>query len=292
MLMAVKETCPHANQPKRQQRTGMQTFRALPTDIAAAAATAIDMMQRSDTQGPSTQVAGEPAAHAIEAPDVVVKRKQEAANDPPSDSVQVANRRLRKTMAPRLVYARELAGYRQSDAAKTLGFSTPCQLNQWERGVRTVPIQDLCRVAEVYGVSPGFLLGATNEPDHDPARGLRAASVAAVRRLLTSVSERMIDEVSRQATLIGPDAKLIRSISTAGNALIDAIEALHRLNVDAFQDMRGSATVLRCCNELSALVINARADLARFDALDQQLGTVMNFGEAADVKGDDGEVDE
>lgn len=196
-----------------------------------------------------------------------------AANDEVRDILadSVPKRLLAITMAPRLVRAREAAGLRQAEAAEKLGYANSTQLSLWEFGRRLVPIVDLTRLAGLYGVPEGFLLGTSDDMDRDPARGLRAASVRGIRGLLNGLAERLVGEISRHAQIVGPGAVHVRALLASGRSLLDAAHDIQRLNPEGFMDLRGGATLLRLAEDFEASLREARAGIDRFDALDTAL---------------------
>lgn len=201
-----------------------------------------------------------------------------AANDggaePDADSPVCrgdANARMRRTIAARLVRARTLSGLTQGRVARLLSYRTPAQLNQWEQSRRLAPISELVRVAEVLGVSVDFLVGSSDEPERDPAAGLRNAVLKGVRKQLERVAEITVDEVSRHARLVGTDSGSAGQFIEAGGELLDAVRGLERLNPGRMDDMRGGATLARRLHEFENALLGAKRRQRLALALDADL---------------------
>ncbi len=100
------------------------------------------------------------------------------------------------SLGPRLRQARELAGYSQQEAADVLGVAREV-ISYWENDHRVPGLAQVRRLAEAFGVSADFLLGAESEPvaaeEHALLyRGLSSQSAqtkAGVRRWLTFLND-------------------------------------------------------------------------------------------------------
>lgn len=191
-----------------------------------------------------------------------------ARRDPDSTRGE-ENDRLRRTIGPRLVLAREQSGLHQGEAARLLGLGNPTQLALWEKSSRLIPMVELLRVADLYGVSETFLLGKTNEPEKDPARSLRAATVRGLRGLLDGLAVGLVDAIGAHAAAVGPDVVRARSIVSAGQALIDALGVAMR--APEFDDIRGGASVVRAASEFEVRLDEVRVAIRKFDRLDADL---------------------
>lgn len=62
----------------------------------------------------------------------------------------------------RLKEIRKDRDLKQTDIAKILGM-TQVQYSRYERGIRSIPIEKIAKLALFYGVSIDYLLGLTNE---------------------------------------------------------------------------------------------------------------------------------
>lgn len=185
------------------------------------------------------------------------------------DSDAPKRRLARRVVGPRLCAAREFAGFSQTAAATKLGYATPAQLNQHEQGRRLMPLPELICAADLYGTSIDYLVGTTSEPERDPSRALRAATVRGLRGMLDGVAERMTDEIGRFAALCGPDATNARAVLGAGSKLLDALAFMQRS--PEFDHLPGGATLVRVALEFEDSLSDVREAIARFDALDLAL---------------------
>jgi DNA-binding XRE family transcriptional regulator len=94
------------------------------------------------------------------------------AEDTPADGNQIpgrgqANLLLRLAMAKRMIAARELNGYSQTEAALLIGWKTPTQLSLIEQGKRIPPHYVLLLISRAYGVSTDFLYALDDEAERD-----------------------------------------------------------------------------------------------------------------------------
>lgn len=172
--------------------------------------------------------------------------------------------------------AREIAGLTQTEAATGLGYSTPAQLNMWEFGRRLAPMVELIRAAEFYSVSVDFLLGLSLDETRDPAQGLRDAILRGVRSQLTRVAEITTAQVERHARLLGPHIGTVGGLVASGDALLDAIQTFCRLNQEALEEQRGSATLVRCAEDFESELLSARKKIRLHDALDDDLRRALS----------------
>lgn len=219
----------------------------------------------------------QPDASTVAANDALVCEFEPADDVEPGNVEAVsglrgaANIRLRRVIGPRLFRARELSGLGQSEAAHQLGYATPAQLNQWERSQRLIPASELIKAARLFGVSADYLLGESNDELRDPAQSLRDACLRGVRRQLERVAHITVDQVARHARLVGPHIGTVGGLIAAGDALLDAVRTLCRLNQVALDDMRGSATLVRTGENFEAELLSAREAIRLHDALDSDL---------------------
>lgn len=177
----------------------------------------------------------------------------------------------RKTIAERMVQARELNGYPQVEAAGLFGHKNPTQMSLWERGGRVPPLKDLVKAAEVYGVSVDFLMGISPEADRDPRPARRAAAMRAVRVMLEGVAARVVDQVDQINELAGPSAQTVRNLVLKATALADATGAFMRKNARKFADMPAGAPLAHAQQELEPLLTGAREMLRRLDRAEREL---------------------
>ncbi len=79
----------------------------------------------------------------------------------------------------RLARAREQSGLTQAQVARMLGFDSPATISHYESGLRTLSVETLLKLCDIYGVSAVWTITGTN-PDFDPAPFFEAAHKAKV----------------------------------------------------------------------------------------------------------------
>ena len=214
---------------------------------------------------------------AVAANDATIDADDAAAEDDQlpvradADRGRVANARVRAAMALRLVAARNLSALSQGEVSRAIGHVNQTQLILWERGARAVPLADLIRLAEVLNVSIDYIMGASPEPERDPAAGLRHAMLRGVRTQLTRVAEVVVTEVRRHARLVGADAGSTGQFIAAGAELLDAVRGLARLNPGHIDDMRGGATLAFKAEAFEQALRDAKRRQHLAQALDHDL---------------------
>ena len=169
------------------------------------------------------------------------------------------------TIGPRITAARELNGISQTDAAKLLGYKTPAQLSLWEMGRRVPPIYQLARASSALGVSMDFLFGLSADPERDARAARRNACVRATHAHLSQVAENIAQLIEGSDNLAGPSAAHFRDIVGAARDLTDAVTKFHRLNVAAFQEMPGGATLLAATDRMEAIELRSARVLQQHD---------------------------
>lgn len=244
-------------------------------DTPAQAASAVAVMAATLT-APVTQ----PEAHAAADRQRQVEDEDDdfLEDDPDGEEVAAAvdllrhralSRQLgthrRKLIAQRMIEARELNGFPQTEAAALFGHRNPTQLSLWERGGRVPPLKDLVRAAELYGVTTDFIFGIAAESDRDPRMARRQASVRAVQGLITNLAERVVDAVDAQNELVGPGSAAVRNLVEKAGALVLAAEKFTRMNAPKFEDMRGGSALIHALAQIEPVLAGATQLLRRFD---------------------------
>lgn len=182
-----------------------------------------------------------------------------------------ANIRLRPIVGTRLLSARDRSGLGQVEAAHLLGYATSSQLNQWEAGRRLPPLSELIKAARLYVVSVDYLVGDSDDQVRDHAQALRDTCLRGVRRQIERVAEITVDQIARHTRLVGPHIGTVRGLLKSGDGLLDSIQTFCRLNLQAMEQQRGGATLLRCAEEFERELLDARKSIRLHDALDGDL---------------------
>ncbi|RYF72803.1 MAG: XRE family transcriptional regulator [Comamonadaceae bacterium] len=178
---------------------------------------------------------------------------------------------LRNVIGPRLVKARKQAGLGQQELATILGMETSAQLNGWEQGRRHMPIDKLILVADALNCSTDYLLARSDDCTRDHAEGLRHAVLRGVRSQLVRTAEIVTDQIARHTRLVGSDAATVDDLLAAADKLLDSQATWQRLNLEAFEVQRGSASIVAACEALEKAVVDVRRKARVSRALDGDL---------------------
>jgi transcriptional regulator with XRE-family HTH domain len=191
--------------------------------------------------------------------------KAAAVHNTRSLSMRTDKAVVNRTVAERLLNARELNGYSQTKGAELLGYKTPAQLNQWEMSRRPVPLRMLIRASHVYRVSMDYLVGISDEPDRDPNSAIRRQVVSASEQMLSSMTMCLADAIIQQTKMGGPAIETALLIVDEGERLVKAFKRFVELNAATFEDMRGGAPLNTAAMSFEANgLATARAQIDRF----------------------------
>jgi transcriptional regulator with XRE-family HTH domain len=151
--------------------------------------------------------------------------------------------RLKKIVAERLLEARELNGYSQTEAALKFGYKTPAQLSLWEMNRRFPPPAMLVRASAVYRVSLDYLMGISPEPDRDPMSAQRLHVTAAAQQMCAGMSNTLAEAIIEQTRMGGPTVEAAYAIVGESERLVNAFKKFTELNEKKFELMRGGNTL-------------------------------------------------
>lgn len=172
---------------------------------------------------------------------------------------------LRKVMSRRLKKARELNGWSQEQAAAKLGYTNSTQLSLAEKAERLLPLANIVKAAEVFGVSIDYLLGISDEPERDPRAAERQAALRHVSGLMEATARTIVNAVLTHQS-VAPSVTQTKRLTEKAKTAIEAVEQLRASNLDVFDgELRGSATVLRTIDELQTEVDKAVALVTRHE---------------------------
>lgn len=161
----------------------------------------------------------------------------------------VANARLRRLMAERLITARGLSGLGQGQAAKVLGLGNQTQLALYERADRLPTHVAMLELSRLYGCSIDFLYGISQDPDRDGASAARNAEVSRVQGLLEA-NARAVAGVLLDGIRVDSSANIRATHVLATVAdLCDGLDRFYASNQELFDEARGGALMLRRCRE-------------------------------------------
>lgn len=210
---------------------------------------------------------------------------------------RVVKSEAKAIVAERLLAARELNGYSQTEAAEKIGYATPAQLSQWEQCRRQPPMHMLMRASSAYRVSMDYLTGISPEPDRDPAAEDRRHVVKASQEMFAGASDALAELILGQMKTGGPAVEVAVRVLEEGEKFHRALARFIDLNRKAFEeDMRGSAPLLgmherfekNCLEQCRALLdrfkfVNASAKktlLKKFRPADMRSGDMFNQPDA------------
>lgn len=159
---------------------------------------------------------------------------------------------LKNVIGRRLIAAREMNGFTQSEAAAKIGYKTSAQLCLWESGSRLPPLHLASVISEVFGVSTDWLLGLDDSPERDSATAAKNAVVRRMGGLLEQHAKHIagaLFEVQR----FDP-TPLLRSSGLCGLVLelASAVERYRERNLAAFDDTACSALLVRIAGDARA----------------------------------------
>lgn len=156
---------------------------------------------------------------------------------------------MRKIVAERLLAAREINGYSQTEAAQKFGYKTPAQLSQWEMGRRMIPLEKLLRAHDIYRVSLDYLMGASPEPDRDPQAAHALRMLEATRELMSNMSHELAEALIASSKLGGPTVEASVCIVDEGERLLAAWKRFIELNGPKFDNTMRAGNPLKIAME-------------------------------------------
>lgn len=174
---------------------------------------------------------------------------------------------LRKEIGRRLVTARCINGFDQTEGAARLGYRNSTQLSLAEQGKRLPPHEILIRASVAYGVSMDFLFGLSDEPERDPKAAVRHAAMRRVELLLRqntmAVAETLIESTRSNVA----DAMQVAGFLSCAAEACDAIASFVGIHRRWFADARGGARLVRTGTELEEAVSQVRRFVERSERL-------------------------
>lgn len=190
--------------------------------------------------------------------------------DAAADESQVAGRGranllLRRAMARRMIAARELNGFAQTEAALLIGWKNATQLSLIEQGKRMPPHHILLLISRAYGVSTDFLYTLDDEPERDGRTAAKKAQVRQIAEMLQRNAE-AVTKALFEAHRFDPAPELRASrVITKVTSLCEAVGRFHAINPEFFESCRGSAMLLRTANDASVAIEKVNTLLEQAD---------------------------
>lgn len=177
------------------------------------------------------------------------------------------NEIAKKDFGLRMVAARELNGFTQTEASDRLGAGNSTQLCLWERGKRMPPDHMLKTIATVYGVSLDYLFGLSDEPERDPKFAHQQALIRSMEDVLRKNAEAVSQALTVYTLNGGMNMLAWKDLHTKASDLLLASKRFSEMNGGRFENMKGSATVMHACKALDASVRDAGHMIRRHDGI-------------------------
>lgn len=169
-------------------------------------------------------------------------------------------RELREVMGERIRQAREFNGVPQGEFAAWLGYANSTQPSLWEKGARLPPVHELPRICRTLGVSADFVLGVSEEPEHDVGESRRALLVGHLRDQLEAVAGHLADVALESGSEV--EAALRASkLLTKCEAVQATMARFKAANRDVFDDLPAGALLVRVATELAEAAGTVAAQL-------------------------------
>ncbi|MGH8856585.1 MAG: helix-turn-helix domain-containing protein [Polaromonas sp.] len=172
---------------------------------------------------------------------------------------------LKLVIGRRISAAREMNGLLQSQLAEMLGFSSSAQLCLWEAGKRLPPLYCITLLSTNLSVSVDWLLGLDPEPERDSATAARNATVRRMADLLDR-NARAVADVLLETHRFDPAPELRSTkICSLVVELCDSVDRYRAANVEAFEDSRCSALLMRTARDAREAIGKISLALDRAD---------------------------
>lgn len=169
----------------------------------------------------------------------------------------------RKVIGERILTARELNGYQQTEAARLFGYRTPAQLSQWEMARRTPPLKMLIRACGIYRVSMDYLTGISEDPDRDPVGAEKMLILKGAETALAEMAQKLADALIYQTNLHGPTVQMAIMFLSEGEKFMAAYRKFVTINRETFDELRGGNTLAVAADGLEGAILKARETLDR-----------------------------
>lgn len=187
------------------------------------------------------------------------------------DLIKIIGRRLRE--------ARQLCEHKTNQAAALLSV-TPADLKKIESaaGINCLPTWLIRRTAEIYYVPTDYLFGLIE--DWDSADGevfLSRNHLAALQRQeLENFSKTAAEQIRQDSRLMAMNSAVAASVMGIQH-VVEAFNRFRGLNPVKFDDMLGSASLVRQIQIAEELAAHASSVLARYKALPESLMAHANY---------------
>ena len=113
-------------------------------------------------------------------------------------------------VSERLIQARKLLKLNQGDVAKLVGLKGPAAISKWEKGQRKLSLENVSKLAEVYGVSKEYLV--TGRIDINTSEHIRDALRCRVGIKVEDISKKLGKTVQFMQAVINEDVSPSNSV--------------------------------------------------------------------------------
>lgn len=170
--------------------------------------------------------------------------------------LHTATKALAKVVASRLVAARKVLGLSQSDLARELHYRGVAHVSEIEAGEKPLRLDQAVVLAKFLGLSLDYLCGLHDDPIADPLESNSSLFNHIVACTLRAGFDQFVEAQAGYATAIAEGLAQDRLTLNRVSALVEQLDGgmaqLRRLNPTFDDDLRGSARVVRCMDELKA----------------------------------------
>lgn len=157
---------------------------------------------------------------------------------------------LRTLVGERIRFARETFGLNQQQFAAAIGHVKSTQPSLWEKSHRLPPITELPNIARALGCSVDFLLGVSEEMEHDAGESRRALLVGHLRDQLEAVAGHLADATLESGVEVEAAMRSTKLL-TRCQGMAAAIERFRVKNVEVFDDMPAGSVLVHAARELA-----------------------------------------
>lgn len=196
------------------------------------------------------------------------KQRRKPVGLPPPATRAEGNAVLRKEIGRRLVEARNINGWDQTEAATKLGYRNSTQLSLAEQGKRLPPHEILIRASVVYGVSMDFIFSMSDEPERDPKAAERNAAMRHVQDLITQTTNQQIAMLMQYLAHGVPSIRTAQRLLAVAQTLADEVQRTQQINGKVFSDkLKNGAKLVSAADETARACADAAEMLTRHERL-------------------------
>lgn len=156
---------------------------------------------------------------------------QRKIEDEESEGIVVCEKRLLKVVATNARRARDINGYSRKHAQKLI-FNYrnpdmhPNRISELESGNKRIDLKTLYKMCIGYSVSADFLLGLSDEFEHNSAAAYNGMIIGSMRGAMTEATDRLCMKMSELMRFLPPfQGELLRAAAKDVIAIVDRMKA-------------------------------------------------------------------